>query len=35
MPLDFTFQIHLTTSLEKLLVMLFELIDMKNNNVII
>ena len=35
MPLDFIFQIHTMTFLEKLLVMLLGFIDVKNNDVII
>ena len=34
MPLDLTFQIHLLTFFEKLLVMHLGLIDVKNNDVI-
>ena len=35
MLLDFMFQIHLMTLLEKLLVMVLGLIDMKNKDIII
>ena len=35
MLLDFTFQIHLMTLLEKLILMLVGLIDVKNNDVFI
>ena len=35
MPLDFTFQTHPMTLLEKLFVMLLGLIDVKNSDIII
>ena len=34
MPMDFTFQIHLMMLLEKFLVMLYGLIDIKNDHII-